>query len=142
MQTEYRERTVLQRRFRYLFGRNYCDFSDKTGIALWLIIASLRGPDNNDHKLKDRTTQRIRKAIGGKFFNVGLLSEDTPAPDKPEKDESMSNFRWRIVQELLKDYPDAQSHFIDHYAYTCWFYWKSYVTQGRHLYGRKIRRKK
>ena len=142
MQTEHRERTVLQRRFRYLFGRNSWEPTDETGVALWLIISSLRGPDNNDSEIKERTTQRIRKAVGGKFFDVNLLLVNTPAPDKPEEDEEEFAFTRRIMREISTAYPSAQNHFVKHYAYACWFYWKSYVTQGRHLYGRKIRRKK
>jgi len=71
--------------------------SDMPSLDLWNILTALRGPDSEDDFLKNKTTARIRGAIGldprGLFFRVST--------EKP----CTLNFN-----EM-----DAQDHFRIHY---------------------------
>lgn len=43
--------------------------NDIESSKLWAILTALRGPDNNSKQLKDKTTARLRYAIGFKTDN-------------------------------------------------------------------------
>lgn len=102
------------------------------GNALWCLISALRGPDNMSDILKQRTSLRIRLALHKDFFvdyryNSLYDYEDIELPDKPLDGESNYSFNRRIFGLLRADFPDAPSHFLFHYAYACWAYWKVYA---------------
>ena len=97
-------------------------WSGGQGEVLWSIISALRGPDDNNTILKNRTTWRIRQAIAPDFFDI--LGYELP--DKPLKNESSYEFLDRVRAEFLKEFPCAQEHFLVHYVYACWAYWKDY----------------
>lgn len=102
------------------------------GNALWCLISALRGPDDGNDILKQRTSLRIRRALSKDLF-VDYRSynsydyKDIELPDKPLDGESNYSFSWRITGLLRADFPNAPSHFLSHYVYACWAYWKVYA---------------
>ncbi len=102
------------------------------GNELWCLISALRGPDDGNDILKQRTSLRIRLALYKDFFvdyrSYNLYDyKDIELPDKPLDGEPNYSFSWRIIGLLKADFPDAQIHFLSHYAYACWAYWKVYA---------------
>lgn len=98
---------------------------DNAGYYIWIIISAMRGPDDYNSTLKERTTYRIRKAVFPKFF-TGI--DTVELPDKPRKNESEYEFYDRIEDLIIKelDYNKKHtysSHFLGHYAQACWVYW-------------------
>jgi hypothetical protein len=98
------------------------------GDNLWFIISALRGPDDGNDRLKDRTTWRLRKAIAPNFFQRSEYYDHIVylPPDRPLAGESGGMFRERLVQELLEQFPAADMHFLRHYADACLSYWAIY----------------
>jgi hypothetical protein len=82
---------------------------------LWDVLTILRGPDNDDHNLKEETTAALRGAIG-------LLSgSGTGAVVSNEKPFGHNFSLWtgstdyyRLISELTKQH-NAQEHFAIHY---------------------------
>lgn len=95
-------------------------WSQDTGKSAWALVSALRGPDDENPNLKRRTTNRLRAAIAPEFFNVSAL--DRVPLDRPEAGEFEGQFKDRVVNQIRIEFPDAQGHFLFHYADACWVY--------------------
>jgi hypothetical protein len=121
----------IRDRFSTLFvgvswGEDFIERLPASGSDIWAFVSALRGPDSEDTALKNRTTWRIRSALAPEFFISGSSGTPLP-PDKPGPTETDRNdFCYRLKDDLKKEFPQAQLHFLQHYAEACWSYWKIY----------------
>lgn len=74
--------------------------NNEASKSLWDVLTALRGPDDNNGKLKDLTTTRIRGAIGmSDDFTRAIVSHETPGYVGAEPENRVAN----------------SGHFRDHY---------------------------
>ena len=78
---------------------------------VWNILAALRGPDNENGRLKLYTTGRIRAIVGLEFAKrCGTVVEASPLSDTDLEQkrillrESTNHFRWHIEDAELAIY--------------------------------------
>ena len=131
---------ILRRRDPIVFLRHHARLQSGptqedrvTFSAHWGLITALRGPDDqpnmSDDKrqtLKSDTTERLRAAI---LYTPFYRREETLKLIKPPHkleapDGYLQDFTPCLVEELLAQYPEASRHFLEHYAYACWWYWQ------------------
>jgi hypothetical protein len=84
--------------------------TDDAGI-LWDILTALRGPDNSDDKVKNKTTARIRHVIGLKSSTRSGAITNT---EKPVGANQITYF-WATL-DAVRTHVSAEPHFLSHYT--------------------------
>lgn len=90
----------------------------QNGRQLWHILTALRGPDNGNPGLKDKTTAEVRGALGIKGYYTGAVvhtsgafGKDTPGGDVDFKngvfEQLRKTFGWTLEHHFAYHYVDA-----------------------------------